>query len=197
MSVISSSGLSAGDGVLFKGGDTWTEQFDVSGAAGSASNPIVFSTYESGPAVLDEQGTNNYCIDALATTAKYLIFNNFECLHAKKQGVTFQTNGGTMPGITVENFYIHNTGPGCYSSNVACVGTDDGTYANQLDFEDFGQGADGVHFINNTVKWCGGHNCLQVHYDTGAVQIIGNIVGPGGSHGFIDVKVLVRERRQP
>jgi hypothetical protein len=143
MSVISSSGLSAGDGVLFKGGDTWTEQFDVSGAAGSASNPIVFSTYESGPAVLDEQGTNNYCIDALATTAKYLIFNNFECLHAKKQGVTFQTNGGTMPGITVENFYIHNTGPGCYSSNVACVGTDDGTYANQLDFDTSGRARTG------------------------------------------------------
>ncbi len=27
-----------------------------------------------------------------------------------------------------------------------------------------------------------------MHYDTGAVQVIGNIVGPGGVHGFIDVK---------
>jgi hypothetical protein len=42
---------------------------------------------------------------------KYVTFDNFECTHAQRQGVTFQTPGGTMPGIIVQNFYIHNTGP--------------------------------------------------------------------------------------
>src|SRR5207244_8388088 len=63
------SSLAAGDGVLFKGGDVWTEQFDVNRAVGSAANPIVFSSYGSGRPVLDEGGHNRYCIDALGTTA--------------------------------------------------------------------------------------------------------------------------------
>jgi hypothetical protein len=174
--------------VLFKGGDVWTQQFDIKGAVGSAADRIIFSSYGSGRPVLDEQGHNRYCIDALGTSAKYLTFNNFECRHATEQGVTFQTPGGTMPGITVENFYIHNAGPGCANSSSACVGNDPGGYLNQLDFEDFGQGADGVHFINNTVKWAGGHNCLEVHHDTGAVLVKGNTVGPGCVHVVLDVK---------
>jgi len=182
------SSLLPGDGVLFKAGDVWTEQFDIDGAAGTAVNPIIFSSYGSGRPVLDEQGQNQYCIDAIGTTAKYLTFNNFECRHATDRGVTFQTGGGNMPGITVENFYIHNTGPGAYSSNGAVVGTDDGSYANQLDFEDYAQGANGVHFINNIVRWAGGHNCVQVHYDTGGVLVQGNTVGPGCVHGALDVK---------
>jgi hypothetical protein len=68
------------------------------------------------------------------------------------------------------------------------VGTDPGGYLNQLDFEDFGQGADGVQFLNNVVKWCGGHNCLEVHEDSGPVVVQGNVVGPGCVHGCIDTK---------
>jgi hypothetical protein len=141
-----------------------------------------------GRPIFDEQGRNKYCIDAIGTTARYLTLDNFECRHATEQAVTFQTSGGGMPGITVQNFYIHNTGPGAYNSNSAIVGIDDGNYANQLDFEDFSQGADGVHFLWNTVRWAGGHNCLQVHYDTGAVLVQGNSVGPGCVHSVIDTK---------
>jgi hypothetical protein len=180
--------LAPGDGVLFKGGDVWTDQFDVNGAAGTASSPIVFGSYGVGQPVLDERGQNQYCIDAIGTTAKFLTFYNFECRHATERGVTFQTSGGSMPGITVQNFYIHNTGPGCSSSNTACVGNDPGGYDNQLDFEDFSQGADGVHFVDNVVKWAGGHNCLEVHHDTGAVLVKGNTVGPGCVHVVLDVK---------
>ncbi len=182
------SSLLPGDAVLFRGGGVWTQEFDINVAVGSPSNPIVFSSYSVGRPVLDELGKNHYCIDAIGTTARYLKFDNFECRHATEQGVTFQTSGGGMPGITVQNFYIHNTGPGAFNSSSAIVGTDDGNYANQLDFEDFGQGADNVHFINNVVKWAGGHNCLEVHYDTGAVIVQGNAVGPGCVHGAIDVK---------
>jgi hypothetical protein len=182
------SSLAPGDGVLFKGGDVWTEQFDINQAAGSATSPLIFSSYGSGRPVLDEGNHNRYCIDAIGTTARYLLFNNFECRHATEQGVTFQTAGGSMPGITVENFYIHNTGPGCAGSSGPCVGNDPGGYLNQLDFEDFGQGKDGVHFIGNTVRWAGGHNCLEVHHDTGAVLVKGNTVGPGCVHVVLDVK---------
>ena len=108
--------------------------------------------------VLDELGRNKYCIDAIGTTARYLTFDNFECRHATEQGVTFQTSGGkTIPGITVENFYIHNAKAGAFNSNSPIVGRDDGLYANQLDFEDCGEGPDSVHFINNVVRWSGGH----------------------------------------
>ena len=184
--------LGPGDAVLFKGRDVWTQQFDVNRAAGSAGHPIVFASYSSGRPVLDELGRNKYCIDAIGTTARYLTFDNFECRHATEQGVTFQTSGGTMPGITVENFYIHNTGAGAFNSNSPIVGRDDGLYANQLDFEDFGEGPDSVHFINNVVRWSGGHNCLEVHHDTGAVLVQGNAVGPGCVHGAIDVKGVGR-----
>lgn len=182
------SNLGPGDGVLFKGGEVWTEQFDINGAAGTASKPIVFGSYGNGQPVLDEQGQHPYCIDAIGTNAKYLTLYNFECRHAIQQGVTFQTSGGSMPDITVQNFYIHNSGPGCSTSNTACVGYDPGGYYNQLDFEDFSQGADGVHFVNNVVKWTGGHNCLEVHHDTGSVLVKGNTVGPGCVHGVVDVK---------
>jgi hypothetical protein len=180
--------LAPGDAVLFKGGDVWNQQFDVNGAVGSVAYPIVFSSYSSGRPVLDEQGRNKYCIDAIGTLVRFVTFDNFECRHATEQAVTFQTSGGAMPSITVQNFYIHNTGPGAYNSNSSIVGIDDGNYANQLDFEDFGQGADGVHFLWNTVRWTGGHNCIQVHYDTGAVLVQGNTVGPGCVHGAVDVK---------
>jgi len=195
------SGMTAGETVCMRGGDTWqstgtsgtaSAQLDVAGVTGASGSPIVFTScagFGSGRWILDENNTTQYCVDAIGTVAKYVTIDQLECEHAKQQGVTFQTSGGTMPGITVSNSYIHNTGVGCSNTSAACLGTDTVyTYANQLDFEDSGQGADGVHFINNIVKWGGGHNLLEVHHDTGAVVVQGNIVGPGGVHGNIDVK---------
>jgi len=181
--------LQPGNCVLLQAGGTWNEQLDINNVVGSASQPITFAAYGDGVApVLDEKGQHDYCIDALNTKAKYLTLNGWTCQHATLAGVTFQTGGGKMPGITVENFTIQDTGPGCYNKTGACLGNDPGGYHNQLDFQDFQQGADGVQFINNIVKWCGGHNCLQVHFDTGAVLIKGNIVGPGCVHTCLDAK---------
>ena len=119
----------------------------------------------------------------------------FECRFTVSQGVTFQTSGGGMPGIVVQNMYIHNTGPGAYHTNGPVVGSDPGGYLNQLDFEDFGQGADGVQFLNNVVKWCGGHNCLEVHEDSGPVVVQGSAVEPGCVHGCIDTKGVGTPKR--
>jgi hypothetical protein len=164
---------------------------------GSALAPIVIGTYGNGKAIFDENNSNSYCFNAINPpySVTYLTLDNFECKHATIAGVSFQTSGGKMPGITVRNFYIHNTGQGCSSSNAACVGTDDGRYSNQLDFQDSGFGAgsgavdnNGISFVNNVVKWTGGHNCLEVHYDTGPTLVQGNMVGPGCVHGGIDLK---------
>jgi hypothetical protein len=197
------SSLNPGDRLLFKGGDTWSAQMFTFGdspahvVTGVAGEPIVISTYGTGKAVFDENNTNPYCFDAInpPNSVKYLTLDNFECKHATTAAVTLQTSGGKMPGIAVRNFYIHNTGPGCSSSNTACIGNDPGGYHNQLDFQDsgFGSGSsavnnDGVNFLNNVVQWTGGHNCLQVHFDTGTVLVQGNVVGPGCVHGGIDLK---------
>ncbi len=180
------SALKPGDQILLKAGDIWYEQLDLDGAIGAAGNPVVFSSYGSGAKpVIDGSRVRPYCIDAIGGPAEYLTIDGIECRSATEEGVTFRSSGGAMPGIVVQNMYIHNTGPG------ACCGQtpyDDNTYANQLDFEDWAQGADGVQFLNNVVNNCGGHNCLEVHYDTGAVVVKGNTVGPGCVHGCVDLK---------
>jgi hypothetical protein len=44
-----------------------------------------------------------------------------------------------------------------------------------------------LEFTNNTINWCGGHNCLQSQGTTGPVTISGNVVGTN-EHNGIDVK---------
>ena len=65
-----------------------------------------------------------------------------------------------------------------------------GAYMNQFGLEDDGIGADSVKLLNNIIKWGGGHNLLEVHYDNGSALLQGNIVGPGCPHGCLDVKGL-------
>jgi Bacterial Ig domain len=196
------SSLHPGDRLLFNGGDVWSETMTFGdtpqhAVVGSAAAPVYVGRYGTGRPVFDENNMNGYCFKAVypSYAVRYLTLDNFECKHATTAGVTFQTQGGNIPGITVRNFYIHNTGQGCSSSNGACIGTDDGKYANQLDFQDSGFSAgsgavnnDGVNFVNNIVQWTGGHNCLEVHFDTGPVLVQGNMVGPGCVHGGVDLK---------
>jgi hypothetical protein len=138
--------------------------------------------------VIDGFSTKNTCINAESTTASFVTVDGIECRNTTEYGITWQTTNGVIHDMTVQNSYIHNTGPG------ACSGCgsphDDGNYRNQLDGEDFGKGA-GINnwkFINNVVNNCGGHNCLQVHYDGGSPIVQSNVVGPGCVHNCIDVK---------
>lgn len=191
------SSLRGGDQIMFYGGDTWTEQLNLGDTAahalsGAAGKPIVFTSYNNTSKwILNEGNSKANCVNGISPSysVRYLTLNNFECYGATSAGVNFQANAGSMPGITVSNAYIHNTGPGCSGSNGPCLGNDlSGGYKNQLDFDDWGQGADGVQFLTNVVRWGGGHNLLQVHGDTGKVVIADNVVGPGTPHGAIDVK---------
>jgi hypothetical protein len=178
--------------VLFKRGDIWNEELTITNLQGSSGHPVIIGTYGSGARPIIEGGsTRHTCINAISTTAKYITIDGFECRNSTQHAIAFQTSGGQMPGITVQNSYIHNTGAGAYAGGGGAF--DDGQYRNQLDFEDYGSGtgADGVKFINNIVNHCGGHNCLQVHYDAGGPLVRGNVVGPGCVHNCIDVKGAV------
>jgi hypothetical protein len=181
--------LTSDNQVLFARGDIWSEEFIITNLQGTAGRPVVLGAYGSGPLpVIDGGSTRATCINAQGTTAKYITIDSFECRNSTDFGISFQTTGGAMPGITVQNSFIHNTGPGAYAGGSGAF--DDGQYRNQLDFEDYssGTGLDGVKFINNVVNHCGGHNCLQVHYDGGGPLVQGNVVGPGCVHNCIDLK---------
>jgi hypothetical protein len=181
--------LTSDNQVLFKRGDTWSEELTITKLQGTAGHPVVLGSYGSGALpIIDGGSSRSTCINAESTTAKYITIDGIECQNTTEYGITFQTTDGGMPGITVENSVIHNTGPGAYAGGSGAY--DDDNYRNQLDFEDFGAGtgADGVSFLNNTVSNCGGHNCLEVHYDGGGPTVHGNIVGPGCVHNCIDVK---------
>jgi hypothetical protein len=175
------------DAVLFKRGGVWHEELDLNTVHGSTGHQITFGNYGSGALpVIDGGSSQANCIAAIHTSVSYVTIDGFECRNTARQGITFQTSNGNMPGIVVQNSYIHHTGPG------ACAGCgtphDQGDYLNQLDFQDSGEGADGVQFLHNIVNHCGGHNCVNIHYDTGGPLIRGNIVGPGCVHNCIDVK---------
>jgi len=187
------SSLSPGEHVLFKGGDIWNEELTLNNVNGSSGNPIVFASYGSGRPIIDGNGSLVSCISADQSqpnqgAVSYLTVAGFECRNTTQYGINFMVeNNGTptpMPGVVIENNYIHDTGP---SSST--------TYYNQLNAEDDsgGQsGGDGFQIINNVVKNCGGWNCLEVHYDIGGPVVQGNIVGPGCKfHNCIDVKGVV------
>jgi len=95
----------------------------------------------------------------------------------------------SIPGITISNVYVHNTGFGAYQVLGPVAGTDPGGYPNQVVIRDDSWSPNGGSIIYSTIRWVGGHNCLQIHGDTGAKLLLGNTVGPGCPHsGGIDTK---------
>ena len=95
---------------------------------------------------------------------------------------------GTQPNWAASCPNVGNT---CSDNTCSWVQTGvSSVYKNQLQAFNSNTGgfANGIHFLNNIVKWGGGHNLLQVHHDTGTVLVQGNIIGPGGNHGDLDVK---------
>jgi hypothetical protein len=190
------SNLNPGESVLFQRGGVWFEELDITNMSGSSGTPITIGNYGTGNLpVIDGGQTNstqgrNYCIDAINTTFKWITVDGIECRNAYRQGITFQAYSGTGSngvGIVVKNSYIHHDGAIACTTCGSTPASDPGGYVNQLD----AQRLTGVQFLNNTVDHCGGHNCLQVHYDNGSAVVSGNVVGtnaPWCNHNCIDVK---------
>ena len=190
------SNLKPGDSVLLQRGGVWYEQLDIVNMNGSSGSPITIGNYGTGNLpVIDGGQTNstqgrNYCIDAINTTFKWITVDGIECRNAYRQGITFQAYSGTGInglGIVVKNSYIHHAGATACTTCGPTPASDPGGYVNQLD----AQRLTGVQFLNNTIDHCGGHNCLQVHYDNGSAVVSGNVVGtnaPWCNHNCIDVK---------
>jgi hypothetical protein len=192
-SALAGGQVHAGDRVLFARGGTWSEELVFpSGVNGAPGNPITIGNYGSGALpVIDGGSTRATCFSAVYTSVSYITIDGFECRNTTLYGMNFNDSGSSpMRGIVIQNNYVHNTGPG------ACAGCgtphDPGGYNNQINYEmDGGGGPGGVKILNNTVNNCGGHNCLQVHGDTGSPLVQGNVVGPGCIHNCIDLKGVV------
>lgn len=187
-----------GTTVDFLGGDIWNEMLTLSQVHGTSGKPITFTAYGNGDAIIDGNGVKiGSCVSADQATGSgsnvsYITIENFECRNTSQYGINFRVENIAMHGIVIENNYIHNTGPGAYAGGSGPF--DDGNYRNQLNAEDDTAGAslgDGFQLIDNTVENCGGHNCLQVHYDVGSPIVQGNAVGPGCNHNCIDTKGVV------
>jgi hypothetical protein len=188
-----------GTDILFQAGGVWEEELDITNMNGSSSSPITIGSYGSGAMPVIDGGqtssTNgrNYCIDAINTNFKWITINGIECRNAYLQGITFQAYSGTGTngvGVVVENSYVHHDGIGACTTCGSTPAADSGQYANQLD----AQVTTGVQFLSNTIDHCGGHNCLEVHYDFGSPIVEGNIVGtaaPYCNHNCIDQKGVV------
>ena len=177
-----------------------------SGTNGSANAPFVIGSYGTGAAPLfnGSNGIVMACVWASATGTgaspifSYVTVNGLECKNTAQAGIYFHTVvGGTagMPGIIASSNNIHNTGPGCSTTTGTCTTAVDsstvcGTYCNQLEFLDENEKSDGTIFTNNVVHDCGGHNCIQIHGDTGG-PVAKNNQCYGWDHNCIDLKHVV------
>jgi hypothetical protein len=193
------SSLKPGDSVLFQRGGVWYEQLDINNMNGSRGFPVTIGNYGTGSLpVIDGGQTSSvrgrdYCINAINTSFKWITIDGIECRNAYTQGITFRAYSGTGTngvGIVVQNSYIHHDGPGACTSCGPTPAPDGAGYSNQLD----AQLTTGVQFLNNTLDHLGGHNALNVHFDTGGPVVKGNIVGtaaPYCNHNCIDLKGAV------
>jgi hypothetical protein len=186
--------LRQGDCVLFQRGGVWNEQLAISNVHGSQSYPITFGNYGSGNLpVLDGGSTRPYGIVGASasgqTANSYVTIDGFEVRNTTSGGIIFSYL--VQPGITIRNNYVHNNGYGAYAGACAgCFQVDGGSYGynEAIAMVCYPKSSCGTKILNNTVKIEGGHNSIMVDSDLGSPLIQGNKVGPGISHGGIDVK---------
>ena len=186
--------LRAGDCVLFQRGGVWNEQLAISNVHGSQTNPITFGNYGSGNLpVLDGGSSRPYGIVGASSSGQaansYVTIDGFEVQNATRGGIIFSYL--VQPGITIQNNYVHNNGYGAYPGACAgCFQADDNQYGYNegIAMVCYPESACGVKIINNKVAIEGGHNSIMVDSDHGSPLIQGNQVGPGVSHGGVDVK---------
>jgi hypothetical protein len=166
------SNLRPGDSVLFQRGGIWYEELDINNVNGSSIARITFGNYGSGNLpIIDGGGSlsgftvpngRRWCIGGINSEMSYITIDGFECRYTSSYGIAFENVTSGSVGNIVQNSYVHDTGNG------------DTGYYNSLEFTDYNNNADGTKFLNNKVGNCYGHNCIEIHGDTGSPLIQGN-----------------------
>jgi len=166
------SNLKPGDSVLFQRGGIWFEELDINNVNGTSTGRVTFGNYGSGNMpIIDGGGTlsgttvNNgrqWCIGGSGSKMSYITIDGFECRYTSAYGIAFENVAAGSAGDIVQNSYVHDTGNG------------DTGYHNALEFTDYHNNADGTKFLNNKVGNCYGHNCIEIHGDTGSPLMQGN-----------------------
>jgi hypothetical protein len=167
------SKLRPGDSVLFQRGGIWYEELDINNVNGTLSARITFGNYGSGNLPIVDGGggsvsgttVNNgrqWCIGGRSSKMSYINIDGFECRYTSAYGIAFENVSSGSVGNIVQNSYVHDTGNG------------DTGYHNALELTDYNNHADGTKFLNNKVGNCYGHNCIEIHGDTGSPLMQGN-----------------------
>jgi hypothetical protein len=91
----------AGDSILFKRGDTWYEQFDITSQGGASGSPITYGAYGSGvlPTV-DAQYLRTFGI--LLDNSSHIVIRDIRTINATADGVRIVAGMGNVIDILVQ-----------------------------------------------------------------------------------------------
>jgi hypothetical protein len=101
-----------GDRILFKAGESWTGQLALHGS-GAAGSPIIVSSYGTGakPAI-NGDGTTGAAV--LLSNEHDITINGLQITNTSNSGIyrdgieIYAKDAGPLPGITIENNYVHD-----------------------------------------------------------------------------------------
>ncbi|MEO8399437.1 MAG: right-handed parallel beta-helix repeat-containing protein, partial [Ignavibacteriaceae bacterium] len=127
LSKVNSASFSAGDKILFKRGDAWSDKWDVS-YSGSSSNPIYFGDYGSGSLPrFDGNGSQDYIVK-LTDNTRYITFENLQfedCDPKYGDGFIYSTKNSS--NIIIENC-VFKQGKLSTNSDYAAIKAYDASY---------------------------------------------------------------------
>jgi parallel beta-helix repeat protein len=107
---VNRAALSAGDGVLFAGGQTFSDDTLMPGTSGAAGAPIVYGSFGAGKALLTK--------GIWLMSVNWLVFQDF-AVNGTSQGILASANGTGASHVTVQNMAITNVGIAVNSGNFA------------------------------------------------------------------------------
>lgn len=99
------SGLTAGDTLLLKGGDTFTEELVIT------EDGITIGSYGDGYAIIDADDTRDYCVKANGKSN--LVISSLHCKNALYNGVyIYNETATTASNIHIKDVWVDSIGPG-------------------------------------------------------------------------------------
>jgi hypothetical protein len=112
---VNATSFAPGDSVLFNGGSTWTGSLTIT-SSGTSSAPITVGSYGTGRPRVNANTSATSAI--MLSNVHDVVLNNFEVTNSSNftastttiyRGIYVQAEDtGQMPGIVIENNYVHN-----------------------------------------------------------------------------------------